>query len=215
MSWPDPDLERLRESYLASLRDRAADSDPPPDADRIWDAVSGVLPPEERRQVVDRVATDAAWAEAWRLAHEIWSSTEEAGSSGFWQSYRYLAAAASVAILLGAGILIREILAPEPIYRDPGGARIESLVPEEQRLPQESMVLRWTDVAPQARYEVTVTTESLEVVASARDLEDPEYHVPPQSLSDLPPGARLFWQVTARLEDGTEQRSQTFAVTVE
>jgi hypothetical protein len=208
------DLERLREHYLESLREAAGSVGDAPDAGLIWDAVSGTLPPEERRLIVDRVATDPAWAEAWRLASEIHGATvTERASPGFWSSHRYLAAAASLALLIGAGILAREVLAPAPGYRDPGRIAIESLVPENEAIPREELVLRWTPVAG-ARYDVTVTTESLQVVSTARDLESPEHRVAAQSLSGIPAGGRLYWQVTARLPGGVEERSRTFVATV-
>jgi hypothetical protein len=212
----DFDLERLRESYLESLRERATASGEPPDAERIWDAVSGALPPDERRRIVDRVAADPAWAEAWRLASEVYRDTSAASAPPrLWLRHPYLAAAASLAILVGAGILAREVLAPAPIYRTPGAGGIESLVPEDQAVPRENLVLRWTGAEPGARYEVTVTTESLLVVTTARDLEKPEYRVPAERLSEIPPGGKLYWQVRARLPGGSEDRSRTFVATIQ
>ena len=41
------------------------------DLDLIWRAVSGELPASERRELVDRTATDPALAEAWRAAREL------------------------------------------------------------------------------------------------------------------------------------------------
>jgi hypothetical protein len=209
------DLERLRARYLESLRDSTPSTGDVPDAELIWDAVSGALPPEERRRIVDRVAMEPAWAEAWRLASEIHGAVaSERASSGFWQSHRYLAAAASVAILVGAGIIAREVLAPEPVYRDPGRVAIESLVPENETVPREELVLRWSAVETGARYDVMVTTESLQVVSQARDLGEPEHRVPAERLSEIPSGGKLYWQVTARLPGGAEDRSRTFVVTI-
>jgi hypothetical protein len=208
------DVERLRESYLDALREAATSTGDVPDAERIWDAVSGSLPPEERRQIVDRVAVDPNWAEAWRLATEIHgATTKERASPGFWWSHRYLAAAASLALVVGAGILAREVLAPPPIYRDPGRLSIESLVPENEAIPREELVLRWTP-AIGARYDVTVTTESLQVVSTARDLEAPRHRVPAESLSEIPSGGKVYWQVTARRPGGVEDRSRTFVATI-
>ena len=41
------------------------------DLDRVWAAVAGELPADERRALVDRMATDPALAEAWRVAHAL------------------------------------------------------------------------------------------------------------------------------------------------
>ncbi len=209
------DLERLRARYVESLRDSTTSTGDAPDAELIWEAVSGALPSEERRLVVDRVAVDPAWAEAWRLASEIHGAVaSQRASAGFWQSHRYLAAAASLAILVGAGILAREVLAPAPGYRDPGRVGIESLVPENEAIPREDLVLRWRPVEAGARYDVTVTTESLQVVSRARDLEAPEYRVPVESLSGIPSGGKVYWQVTARRSGGVDDRSRTFVATI-
>lgn len=209
------DIDRLRESYLESLRETAKTAADAPDAERIWDAVSGAMPPEERRQIVDRVAVDPAWAEAWRLATEVHGATSGAGARrGYFRSHPLLAAAASVALVVGAGILAREVLAPAPVYRDLGGVAIESLVPENETIPREELVLRWTPVEPGARYDVTVTTEDLRVVSTASDLEAPEHRVPGERLSEIPSGGRLYWQVTARLPGGEEARSRTFVAAI-
>lgn len=209
------DIDRLRESYLASLRETSKTAAEAPDAERIWDAVSGALPPEERRQIVDRVAVDPAWAESWRLASEVHGATAGAGAPrSYWRNHPLLAAAASIALVVGAGILAREVLAPAPVYRDLGGVSIESLVPENETIPREELVFRWTPLEPGARYDVTVTTEGLQVVSTARDLEAGEHRVPAERLSEIPSGAKLYWQVTARLPGGEEIRSRTFVTTI-
>jgi hypothetical protein len=207
------DLERLRESYLESLREVSKPPAEAPDAERIWDAVSGTLPAEERRLIVDRVAVDPAWAEAWRLASEVYREAKPAAAP-FWQSRRFLAAAASLALLVGAGILAREVLASAPIYRDPGGREIESLLAETAPIPRDAAVLRWSDPEPGARYDVTVTTETLEVLASARDIETREYQVPPERLAAVAPGTKLYWQITAHRPAGVTDRSRTFVMTI-
>jgi hypothetical protein len=208
------DLERLRERYLESLRETSKPPAEAPDAERIWDAVSGTLPAEERRRIVDRVAVDPSWAEAWRLASEVYLAAKPAAAP-FWQSRRFLAAAASLALLIGAGILAREVLAPAPIYRDPGGRQIESLVSETAPIPRDAAVLRWSDPEPGARFDVTVTSETLEVVASGRDIETPEYRIPAERLADVPSGTKLYWQVTAHRPGGVTDRSRTFVTTIQ
>jgi hypothetical protein len=65
----DATVERLREAFRAS--DAPEREGEPVDADRIWLAVTGESSPEERREVIARVAADPAWATAWRLAHAL------------------------------------------------------------------------------------------------------------------------------------------------
>lgn len=134
--------------------------------------------------------------------------------TGLWPRNPYLAAAASLLLLLGAGILARELLAPAPVDRNPGESGIVSLVPEDGLLDRANLVLEWSRVGEDARYEVKVTTATLHPVASAIDLVEPRYTVPESDLKGLPGGEKLYWQVTAHLEDGGTNRSQTFVVTI-
>ena len=64
--------ETLRSAYraLVDAEDRSG-----PDADRIWDAVAGSSPVEERRKVVDEIAERPGSALFWQLAREL--QTEE------------------------------------------------------------------------------------------------------------------------------------------
>jgi hypothetical protein len=229
MSSPGGEVDKLREHYLAALREAAFESetgDGPPDAALVWEAVAGALAPESRREVVDRVAKDPGWAEAWRLAVEVHRSVQDAaedanettttsGKSGFWKRFGVLAAAASVLVLVGGGVLVREVLAPGSVYRSPTDEEIRSLLSEDLPVSRDGVELRWTSTGPGSRYEVTVTTESLRVVAAARDLEDPRFLVPPAALAELSSGAKLFWRVTARSRDGTDIHSPTFVVTIQ
>jgi hypothetical protein len=59
-----------------------------------------------------------------------------------------------------------------------------------------------------------VTTEDLQVMATASDLSSPEYLVPAERLSELPSGSKVFWQVEARLGDGSVVQSGTFIAEV-
>lgn len=68
-----PGIERLRRAFATY---DAPPSDPPVeeeeiDAERIYLAAAGELSEDERRAVIDQVATSAAAAEVWRLAVEL------------------------------------------------------------------------------------------------------------------------------------------------
>ena len=54
--------------------------------------------------------------------------------------------------------------------------------------------------------------EALAELASAEGLPSPQFQVPAPALAGLPPGSRLYWQVTAVLADGTRVTSPTFSV---
>lgn len=194
------------------------------DTERVWKAVAGELAPDERRDVIDRVALDPAYAEAWRVASELLRAsgarvgggtpdeerTRATGPSLSRSSY-LLAAAASLLVGFVGLLLPRLLPPPEPAYR---GGPIAPLTARAESLPRDAFRLRWE--GPQgARFDLRVTTEDLSPLATATDLSTPEYVVPPERLAALPSGARILWQVEARLVDGTLIRSETFIAALE
>ena len=99
------------------------------------------------------------------------------------------------------------------VFRGAETAVIQSLVPAGEALPRHDFVLRWE--GPEgARFRLLLTTEDLTALVEATDLEAPEYRVAEEDLASVAAGSRLYWNVTARLSDGTEG-SQTFEVLVE
>lgn len=214
------DEARLREAFAALAESETGGE---VDTMRVWKAAAGDLPAEERREVIERMALDPGYAEAWRLAVELLRASgdrretpEDASASStkrrrFWHHPYFLAAAA--VLLVGVlGIYLPNVLAPtEPIFR---GGPIQSLVSGDRTLPRDDFRLRWQ--APQgARFDVRVTTEDLRVIDTASGLEASEYVVPAESLADLESGATIFWQVDATLSDGATVQSETFVVTLQ
>jgi hypothetical protein len=61
---------------------------------------------------------------------------------------------------------------------------------------------------------VRLTTDSLEPVATATGLSEPEWLVPEPALTSLGPGARLLWQVEMRLPGGERRESETFVASL-
>jgi hypothetical protein len=188
------------------------------DTDLVWRAVSGELPPDERLDVVDKMARDPSWALAWRMAHELRSDLPARPSRpGFrlvWsRGVQYGAIAATLIAAMAGGLWLRQP-APTPGYRDEATARIESLVPEQQALPRERCVLRWTG-PPGATYELSATSEDLVRVHSATGLAEREYRVPEEFLAGFSPGAKLLWRVAGRLPDGTILAGPTFVARLE
>jgi hypothetical protein len=188
--------------------------------ERIWLAVSGELPPVERRDLVERLAWDPACAEAWRVAHELWRASQESIEPAVvptrttrWTS-PWLAAAAAVLI---ATVGVVSLLDRSPIdeYRTSPGYTVASLVPDEMPLPRDAFRLRWTPGPDGSRYQVRVTTEDLRVLATAADLTVAELVVEPAALASLPDGATVFWQVDVSSPDGERITSRTFVVRVQ
>lgn len=220
--WSD---EALRSAYQAMAEEAGGEGGP--EAGRVWEALGGSSSEVERRRVVDEIARLPGSAWLWRLAHEMQKDEEGAAprdarevarrprSSAARRVARYGALAAA-AVLLAVGTWIARPAPPDvPEYRAFDPEPIRSHVPRDRALGRDRVILRWSPVAEGVRYDVRVMTESLVEIASARNLVVPEFALPPSGLRDLVPGARILWQVTARLPSGDEARSQTFTATIE
>ena len=187
--------------------------------ERIWVAVSGALPPDERREVIEKTVTDPGAAEAWRVANELWKASQASAAaapapSARWAP-RWLAAAA--VLLLATGVADVSLLNRErgDEFRASPGFVVESLLPAEVALPRDAFTLRWTPGPQGSRYHVRVTTEDLRVLAMAADLTDAPFTVDPAVLAGLPAGTAVLWQVDALLPNGERLTSPTFSARVE
>ncbi|WP_241759389.1 hypothetical protein [Pyxidicoccus parkwayensis] len=234
----DATVERLRTAFRAG--DTLETTGEPVDADRVWRAVSGESSPEERREVIARVAADPAWASAWRLAHELHQASTEATDRAeqtqdtprarrdtervrtrghrfhlAWSRPAWGALATAALVLVVVGVVLKQGPEGTTVIRGADTAGITSLVPEDTRLPREHCVLRWSDGPPGTRWALQLSSEDLSVVHREDSLTRAEYTVPASVLSALPKGTKLLWQVEARLPDGEVQRSATFVNRVE
>lgn len=230
----DATVERLRAAFRAG--EPGAESSEPVDADRVWRAVSGESTPEERREVVARVAADPAWASAWRLAHELNRSASDATARAerepardsrarrdperpraprhrfhfTWSRPMWGALATAALALVVVGVSLRQQTDGPPVMRGADTAAIVSGVPEGAPLPREHCVLRWSGGPEGTRYSLQLSSEDLSVVHRQDSLTRNEYTVPAEVLAGLPPGTKLLWQVEARLPDGQVRRGATF-----
>jgi hypothetical protein len=212
--------EKLREAFQA-LADTSRDGPAPAELDQIWRAVSGELPASERRELVDRTASDPALAEAWRVAQELWRAShpiaQTAGQAPVWMR-SWMAVAAVLVVISGitVGLFVqRARLAREETFRDPGHYLLEALVQADSTLPRDAFRLRWTPGPQGSRYQVRVTTEDLRILTTVSDLSVPELVVSRDLLSNVASGARVFWQVDVTLPGGETVSSQTFVVRVQ
>jgi hypothetical protein len=219
------DETRLREAFLA-LSESEEVSEGNVDTLKVWKAVAGELGVNERLEVIDKVALEPGYAEAWRLATELFdaqsqeagpvaTSTSEAGlrAPGVRTPSRspYILAAAAVLLVGFLGVIVSRSLAPrEPIYR---GAVVVPLTGAEESLPRNDFRLRWQ--APEgSRFDIRVTTEDLWILDTASGLTSPEYVVPAERLEGLAAESKVFWQVEAKLPDGSVVQSGTFITEV-
>jgi hypothetical protein len=212
MSKRDPNRqdERLRAAF-ASLADGAPASPPCPDPDAIWQGARGELPPEVARGLVAHLSSCAPCAEAWRLARDLEPAAPAPARSVAPRSW--LALAATIVIALGAAALWQWQRSDAPSeYRTTEDLVIRSLVPEDRPLPRARFQLRWTAGPAGTRFDVRLSSASLVTLVHVRGLTTSELVVPVERVADLPPGARLLWQVEARLPNGQRVASPTFMV---
>ena len=173
-------------------------------------------PAVERRTLVERVATDPAFAEAWRVAHELRRDVPIAAVQERqpWRPAPWLAAA--VVVLAAALFFVdRRDRSGDTAFRDGGRYAIESLVPADAALPRSAFRLRWSPGPQDSRYQVRVTTEDLRLLVTAGDLTRPELVIDPAQLVDVPRGSRVLWHVEVTLPNGERIVSPTFATRVE
>jgi len=192
-----------------------------PTPERLWQAVSGELEPASFQAIVEHTAACAACAEDFRLSREMVAAAslddDAHGSSGsetkpegvvkpFPQPSKsrqwtvaLSIAAALVLVVLSLRFQTRDPV--EPIYREGGQGVIQSALTDGAELARDQALLVWS--GPEgARYDLLVTTESLDPVFEAQGLDRTEYLIPAASLSELRAGTILIWQVDGRLNDG-------------
>ncbi len=97
------------------------------------------------------------------------TSPPESGVVGSW-----LAAAAVLIAGIGIAIVYQRSSLRDDTFRDPGHYVVESLVQPDVTLPRDAFRLRWTPGPPDTRYQVTVTTEEMWVLATIQGLAAPE-----------------------------------------
>lgn len=208
--------ERLAEALAAY--DEPAPGGEHPDPEALWALAADELAPADSRRLWDHVAACPACAEDLRLTRALAREQAAAGETSaararpapatrraVWAPT--LAAAAVLLIAVGIGLRLQP--------RDPGPLRaggeetVRSLLDPGAPLARDDARLRWRG-PEDARYDVVVTTETLDLVAEARELETPELLIPASELVALEDGAVLLWQVDAVLPDGRRVSSHTF-----
>jgi hypothetical protein len=214
---PHPVDEKLRQAFQA-IGD-TSDALREEELERVWKAVSGDLPAGERQEIVDRMATDPAYAEAWRVAQTLWSvSLGESAAPAASPSRNWVPAWLAVAavVIVGVGVVLVQVTrTPDSEFREQSQYVIESLVPSDATLPRSMFRLRWAPGPDGSRYVVRVTTEDLRVLATAADLTVPELVIERDLLQGVASGARILWQVDTALPDGARVSSRTFVARVE
>ena len=100
---------------------------------------------------------------------------------GRFGQWRPLAAAAALAACLVAAVGLYRTgeVGPQqpPTYREAEHAGIRSLLPAGQALPRQAAVLRWSPVSGAVSYDVQVSTDDLQPVATAKGQTAAEYRL--------------------------------------
>jgi hypothetical protein len=212
---PDPVLDRLRQAFAA---DGAIRTDCP-DGDALWRLASGSAESALAARIADHLPRCPSCVVALRLAHELGESPRpRAGAATSMRRVAFtgivVAVAASVLVWLG----MRNVPPPhdEPtIYRGPTpGAEVLAPLDPDRAIAATDALLRWSPGPPGTRYDVYVSSENLDEIASAQELDVPEFRVPADALT-ASRGAVVLWSVEARLPDGTLIVSSTWTTRVE
>lgn len=218
----DPANEALKRAFRQ--RPLAQDEPELPAAAELWDAVRGDLDPQQVRALVERTADSPELAEEWRLAQAVDEEARQhqaaapAGHPAFARRRPVvwpLALAALLVVAFSAWLLAgwqadRNLgSVGDPILRDGDTAILSSLLAPGTELPRAAPVLIWQGPGG-ARFDIRVSDTNLELLAEARDLDEPRFELPSEVLADLPPGSEILWQVEATLISGERVVSETF-----
>jgi hypothetical protein len=211
-------VTRLRGCFAARDETRTAPGECP-DAQTIWDAAHGVLDSEETERLVDHFVVCPSCAADWRIAMspDSQAATEEVELRARRTIVNRAAIATAAAILLVAVVAVYRWVAPlpsEPVYRATDSV-IQPLTAVDATLPRDAAVLRWTSAGDDALYSVQVGKTDLTPLASAHDLKETEFAIPPEALEGLESGEVVVWQVEALLPDGRTVVSEAFVNRVE
>jgi hypothetical protein len=182
----------------------------------------GELNPTDDERVILHIAACTACAAAWRIAREIAPArAPSVHPAGRRPSDRrtWLRVAAAAAMLLVVSTAGWYFLAPDRrdsiVYREQAGELIRNLLEEDEALPRNRFVLRWSAGPEGTAYDVLVASERMVPLSRGLGLDRPEFQVSEEHLAGLETGARVLWQVTAYLPDGRRIESKTFFVRVE
>lgn len=241
MTYDESEIARLADVFQTAFADEAPRPDCPP-AEKIWSAVREEVSPRELRRLLDHVAVCGLCTEAWLLAEELEAPHREplaenepataprgwlpAAVAAFGERSAAVGRAATVALgrqwlpaavaaamlVVAAGVAVQTRTGPPPTYRTIPDGEIELLTDTAGPVPREACRLRWS--GPEgARYLVRVL-HGFDVIEEVARLEHSEITVPPEKLSELPPGTRLDLYVEAYLPAERRSVARTFTFTL-
>jgi len=204
MTMHDPNDATLRAAYakLLDAREMSADSECLP-LEQLHDLADGTITGQARLDMLDRVLADPVMRDEYYLLRAVVEKSQRDGVTGKnvrGRSARWIAAAASLLLLSGLGIWVQRGTDPR---REPfrGTAVAVMLVRPAADAPlRDGTKFEWRALARAENYELLVMdTDGKPVVR----LETTD------TFASVPDGlpAQGQWIVTARLPDGTTERS--------
>lgn len=188
--------DRLRELFQGT----GAPGPDCPAPEAIWDAAVGDADPAATEALLAHVQTCASCAEDWRLAHTFDHDADGVPENvvplkprrGLW------AGAALVVAAAAAVLLALQSPDPDEVSFRGGDTSVVRLVGAE--VPRTAPVVRWQAVPGATTYEVAVFDEALKRLAK-QELTTTSWTLPAAATQH---DGTLYWQVTARLDDGRE-----------
>lgn len=212
---------RLRES-IAGMTELVGDGRDCPEAERLVLSGRGELTPGDDEAVVLHIAECTACATAWRIAREVGPSRAPAIHPAARRPViqrtwvRIAAAAAMLLVVSSAGLYWLGLDHNSPtVFRAQEDELLQSLLVEDEAMPKDRLILRWSAGPDGTVYDVVVTSDRMVPLSRGLGLDRSEFLVPDAELVGVASGSRVLWQVTARLPDGRRIESKTFFVRIE
>ncbi len=196
-----------------------------PSDEELWASASGELGSSTNEAIILHLARCSECSSTWRLAREILPSDhlsqssvvsiEELRPSRLWRTVLLPAAAAAVLIGVGlsTGLFLRNDPSSAPVYRSQGNDEEILAAPETRSLPRTACRLQWSAGPDGTRYDVIITDGELEILETAKGLQQSEHTVPEEKIPTST--QELFWRVTAHLPIGSTLSSKTFTTTID
>jgi hypothetical protein len=218
----DERLHSLLRESLADSTELFGGGEDCPEADKLVLSGRGELGPAKDEEVLLHVARCTACATGWRIARQVGSRREPSIHPAAviplyrrtWMRMAGAAAVLVVAVSVGLLFVVPDGEGPT-IHREQEDELLRSLLEEDQSLPRDRFILRWSTGPEGTVYDVVVTSHRMEPLTRGLGLERAEFHVPAQVLESTESGSRILWQVTAYLPDTRRIESKTFFVKVE
>ncbi len=196
--------ETLRTAYTTLRGRRAAEAPPDIDIEIIRSLAEGTYDRNDRDALLDRVLAHPATAREFAFLAEIARARPKA------RTLHWLAAAASVALVVTAGLFVRQAIRPATDVMRSSGSVPQLVSPPAEETVAAGSRFVWNRYANANAYRFEMIDAEGDLVTQASTL-DTAWVLPVATTIET--GASYVWWVTAVLEDGTERRARPRRVT--